>query len=91
MTVRCGFAALGWGLCLLTPLLGLAACDGPTKPEIQELEASVPHGKIYVRVAGDRESGNVMIAIHGGPGQSHHYMLDLERLAGREFSVVTYD
>ena len=92
MAVRCGFAALGWGLYVLTPLLLLlAACDGSPQPATQELEASVPHGKLYVRVAGNRESGNVMIAIHGGPGQSHHYMLDLERLAGREFSVVTYD
>ena len=78
-------------LFLLTPLLGLVACGGSTRPEIQELKARVPHGKLYVRVAGNQESGNVMIALHGGPGQSHHYMLDLERLAGREFSVVTYD
>jgi pimeloyl-ACP methyl ester carboxylesterase len=76
---------------LLTPLLGLAACGGSARPAIQELEASVPHGKLYVRMAGNPGSGNVMIALHGGPGQSHHYMLDLERLAGPQFSVVTYD
>jgi pimeloyl-ACP methyl ester carboxylesterase len=76
---------------MLTPLLGLAACGGSAEPGIQELEASVPHGKLYVRVAGNPGSGNVMIALHGGPGQSHHYMLDLEKLAGRAFAVVTYD
>jgi len=37
------------------------------------------------------ESGNTLIAIHGGPGLSSHYMLNLERLAGPELAVVTYD
>jgi pimeloyl-ACP methyl ester carboxylesterase len=32
-----------------------------------------------------------MIALHGGPGQSHQYVLDLERLAGPAFAVVTYN
>jgi pimeloyl-ACP methyl ester carboxylesterase len=76
---------------LLTPLLGLTACGGSARPAIQELEMPVPYGELYVRVAGNLRSGKVTIALHGGPGQSHHYMLDLERLAGREFAMVTYD
>lgn len=46
---------------------------------------------LYVRVAGNPESGNVLIAISGGPGLSSNYMLDLEQFAGPQFAVVTYD
>ena len=44
-----------------------------------------------MRVAGNPQSGNVLIAINGGPGLSSHYMLGLEDLAGENFAVVTYD
>lgn len=44
-----------------------------------------------MRVAGNLQSGNVLIAINGGPGLSSHYMLGLEALAGENFAVVTYD
>jgi len=47
--------------------------------------------KLYVRVAGDPASGNVLIAIHGGPGMTSDYMLNLETLAGSDLAVVTYD
>jgi len=46
---------------------------------------------LHVRVAGNPESGNVLIAISGGPGLSSNYMLDLEQFAGPQFAVVTYD
>lgn len=46
---------------------------------------------LYVRMAGDPDSGNVLIAIHGGPGMSSDYMVSLEQLASPEFAVVTYD
>ena len=67
------------------------ATPAPRAKETHEMDVQAPGATLSVRVAGSQESGNVMIALHGGPGQSHHYMLDLERLAGREFSVVTYD
>ena len=61
----------------------LASCEERTSmasetrnPTVEALEAT-----LSVRVAGNQGSGNVMIALHGGPGQSHHYRLDLERLA----------
>jgi proline iminopeptidase len=57
----------------------------------KELNIEVSDATLAVRIAGNPNSGNVMIAIHGGLGQSHHYMLDLESLAGQQFSVVTYD
>ncbi|UCG25818.1 MAG: alpha/beta fold hydrolase [Chloroflexota bacterium] len=46
---------------------------------------------LYVRKAGGLEPADTLIASNGGPGQSSHYMLDLEQLAGPELAVVTYD
>jgi pimeloyl-ACP methyl ester carboxylesterase len=46
---------------------------------------------LHVRVAGDPTAGNVLIAIHGGPGMTSDYMLSLEQLAGPDLAVVTYD
>jgi pimeloyl-ACP methyl ester carboxylesterase len=63
----------------------------PVPPATRELNAEGPDVVLAVRVAGNPEAGNTVIALHGGPGQSHHYMRDLEKLAGRAFSVVTYD
>jgi len=57
----------------------------------QELIVEAPGASLYVRVAGNLQSGNVLIAINGGPGLSSHYMLGLEDLAGENFAVVTYD
>ena len=59
--------------------------------EYQELNVQTPEVTLYVRVAGNLQSGNVLIAINGGPGLSSHYMLNLEDLAGENFAVVTYD
>lgn len=57
----------------------------------QELSVETPEVTLYTRVAGNLQSGNVLIAINGGPGLSSHYMLSLEDLAGENFAVVTYD
>lgn len=70
--------------------LVIPACHAG-KSAFQELEAQAPDVTLYVRAAGRLESGNTLIAIHGGPGQSSHYMLNLERLAGPDLAVVTYD
>jgi len=56
-----------------------------------ELTVQTPEVSLYVRVAGNVQSSNVLIAINGGPGLSSHYMLGLEDLAGEDFAVVTYD
>jgi pimeloyl-ACP methyl ester carboxylesterase len=60
-------------------------------PETRDLNVKVSDATLAVHVTGSTGSGNVMIALHGGPGQSHHYMRDLEQLAGHSFAVVTYD
>ncbi|NIM90723.1 MAG: alpha/beta fold hydrolase [Candidatus Aminicenantes bacterium] len=56
-----------------------------------ELEVSAEGVTLYVKIAGNAKSGNVLIAINGGPGQSSRYMVSLEQLSSPEFAVVTYD
>jgi pimeloyl-ACP methyl ester carboxylesterase len=58
---------------------------------VQELNVQGPNGTLFARVDGNIESNNVLIAIHGGPGMTHDYMLNLEKLAGPDLAVVTYD
>jgi proline-specific peptidase len=50
------------------------------------------HGyRTWYRVAGDLASGATpLLALHGGPGSTHHYFAPLEGLAG-ERPVVLYD
>jgi pimeloyl-ACP methyl ester carboxylesterase len=57
----------------------------------QDLNVNTPEVTLYARVAGNLQSGKVLIAINGGPGLTSNYMLDLEQLAGRDLAVVTYD
>lgn len=86
-------------LALAIVLLGMTACARETTPEptgingvpVQELEARAGDVTLYVRVAGNIQAGNALIAVNGGPGLSSHYMLSLEGLASEEFAVVTYD
>jgi len=59
--------------------------------ESRELNVQAPDGTLYARIAGNLKSGNVLIAIHGGPGMTSDYMLNLEKLAGPDLAVVTYD
>jgi proline iminopeptidase len=63
----------------------------PKEIGFQELSVKSSDVTLYTRVAGNVQSGNVLIAINGGPGLSSHYMLGLEDLAGENFAVVTYD
>jgi proline-specific peptidase len=47
--------------------------------------------RTWYRVVGDRSAGAVpLLALHGGPGSTHHYFAPLERLAD-ERPVVLYD
>ncbi len=65
--------------------------DSDTTEVPQELEVQADDVTLYVRIAGDPRSGNALIANHGGPGMTSHYMVSLEQLASTEFAVVTYD
>jgi pimeloyl-ACP methyl ester carboxylesterase len=83
-------------LLLLFIALAFYACGiNPTSPSsipgLQELTVESDGITLNVRVAGDPASGNVLIAIHGGPGMTLDYMLNLETLAGPDLAIVTYD
>lgn len=69
----------------------VAACANPVITDPQELTVGSDDITLYIRVAGEPASGNVLIAIHGGPGMTLDYMLNLETLAGHDLAVVTYD
>ena len=83
-----------YSLALLAALLGMAACGGqaaPTAASAQELRVPADGVTLHVRIAGNPEAGNVLLAVNMGPGFSSHYMASLEQLAGESFAVVTYD
>ena len=54
-------------------------------------QVPVAGGELHVRRAGAPDASDTLVLIHGGPGISHRYMLGLERLAGAERRVVSYD
>ncbi len=79
-------------ICLI--LLMAVSCKqrpASSPPMIQEMNVINNDVTLYVRVAGNPASKNVLIAIHGGPGMTSDYMLNLEKLAGADLAVVTYD
>lgn len=69
----------------------VAACSSPDMTGPQELTVESDGIALYVRVDGNPSSGNVLIAIHGGPGMASDYMTSLEQLAGSDLAVVPYD
>jgi pimeloyl-ACP methyl ester carboxylesterase len=83
-------------------IVALAACSDRESPAVdevsgrfmapvQEMTVRSEALDIHVRRAGNPDAGEILVAINGGPGQSSEYMLDLERLAGPDLAVVTYD
>jgi proline iminopeptidase len=81
-------------LIAMSSIFFMLSCNKePSRMEIEFQEQNVqrPYGTLYARVAGNLQSGNVLIAIHGGPGMTSDYMLNLEKLAGHNLAVVTYD
>ena len=59
--------------------------------KVQDFDAKTADVLLHGRMAGNPKSGCVLVAINGGPGLTSNYMLDLEKLAGRDCAVVTYD
>jgi pimeloyl-ACP methyl ester carboxylesterase len=82
---------------LLGMAITVAACtvaresSDPQVPRVVETEVDAHDVTLHVRTAGPADSAAVLIAIHGGPGMSSDYMTSLERLAGDQLAVVTYD
>jgi proline iminopeptidase len=70
----------------------LAASITPTGPE-RTGYADVPGGRVWWRMDGVRHLRShraPLIAVHGGPGGSHEYLLPLTRLS-EERTVILYD
>jgi pimeloyl-ACP methyl ester carboxylesterase len=61
------------------------------QPAVQQLSVQADDVTLHARLTGDPDSGDVLIAVHGGPGMSSDYMVSLGQLAGPELAVVTYD
>lgn len=72
-------------------LAGVCLFCKADKPDVKELKAKTSEVSLQIRMAGESDSGNGLIAINGGPGLSSQYMLNLEKLAGSAFAVITYD
>jgi CubicO group peptidase (beta-lactamase class C family)/pimeloyl-ACP methyl ester carboxylesterase len=87
-----GDAGAVTGLRVYTQGLEVQATKGiAVTPQIQEWEVDAGDVTLYVRVAGILNTGNALIALHGGPGMSSDYMANLEQLAGPDLAVVRYD
>jgi proline iminopeptidase len=71
-------------------LLGRGAFCWAEVP-VKEEKITAHDVTLFVRTVGDPAVAPVLIALNGGPGQSSHYMKSLERLAGPELVVVTFD
>jgi pimeloyl-ACP methyl ester carboxylesterase len=56
-----------------------------------ELNVQTSEVTLYVRVAGNLQSGNVLIAINEGSGNLSDYMVSPKRLAGDDLAVVICD
>ncbi|NIS79801.1 MAG: alpha/beta fold hydrolase [Anaerolineales bacterium] len=75
----------------LLPIFLLSSCSVAKVPEAQEIEVVSDDVKLFRRIAGDLPAENVLIAVHGGPGNSSDYMISLEQLQADGLTVVTYD
>jgi len=79
-------------LCALAFVLaGASACAQESKPAVKELEVTADDVTLHARIAGNEDAPAVLVALHGGPGNSSDYMISLEQLAGPQLAVVTYD
>jgi proline-specific peptidase len=69
------------------------AAEPPTAPHSDTEEGYVRFRghRTWYRLVGDRNSSHApLLALHGGPGSTHHYFAPLERLSD-ERAVVLYD
>jgi proline iminopeptidase len=76
---------------LLFAVTGVLATCQKSDTAVREFQVQAVDVSLHVRMAGNPDSGCVLIAVNGGPGLTSNYMLDMERLAGPDCAVVTYD
>ncbi len=61
------------------------------RPTEKEGHALVNGYRLYWRIVGDPGSSGTLVALHGGPGATHDYLLALSDLAQDGYRVVYYD
>ena len=76
---------------LLLAVTSVLATCRTSSTAVRELQVQAADVSLHVRMAGNPDSGCVLVAINGGPGLTSSYMLDMERLAGPDCAVLTYD
>jgi proline iminopeptidase len=67
--------------------------DGLDEHGVRRIPVTTPAGEfeVWTRTAGDT-SGLTVLVLHGGPGSTHEYLLDLEQpLVSAGYGVVLYD
>jgi proline iminopeptidase len=77
-------------ICLIA-LVSVSACGKTREPIIREIDIQAGDVILHARICGNLEAENVLIAIHGGPGNSSDYMVSLNELQSDEIAVATYD
>lgn len=85
-------------LTILGALLVLRSCRQQSEPSHAEptthtLSPAMLHGEgtLHVRVTSCGTPEDVLIGIHGGPGNSSGYLVNLQQLATSKRAVVLYD
>ena len=57
--------------CICLAVILASACE-TNQRSVKELSVQTPDVTLFARAAGHLESGNVLIAVNGGPGLSSH-------------------
>jgi proline iminopeptidase len=63
----------------------------PDAPAVQDGIIPVNGYRLYWKSVGDPRAKGTVLALHGGPGATHDYLLSLNDLSGRGYRVVYYD
>ena len=88
--MKTSWIALLGGLLLVALAAGCRpAPDEPTTP--QPIRVSTDNSVLIGRVAGSPQADSLLIALHGGPGNTSDYLLELEQLESESLAVLTYD
>jgi proline iminopeptidase len=77
-------------ICLIVMCL-LSACSRESEIEVFETDILAGDVTLYARIAGNPAADNLLIGIHGGPGNSSEYLKSLDALVNEEVAVVIYD
>jgi hypothetical protein len=67
-------------LIYLSVFVSMFACGKLGEPKIKETNIQADDVTLHIRIVGNKEAENVLISVHGGPGNSSDYMASLEKL-----------